>query len=538
MAELLENGSFENALGSEWVALGDAAISRSTTPATIPDGAYCLHIEAANDEDDGTYQDVTVTGGSTVTVSFSFYLSPPGISSASVSAYLVRTDTSEEINSAIAVAEGAWASFVPFTDVPVGEAGEGSIPLRLKIVLNTAIAFGYDLWIDDVSLISAGDEDPPPEPPPTIPPVIQCPEGGAYYAIWLRSPTGTRLASLHEAITFNFARVVCGVGSFSVTLPGFPGELTAIEENSIIEIWRGIGPGTAALIFVGFVEAIRREIVAVNTAGNIVENIVLSGCDPNGLLARRVVPYGASVSGGTYTSQPIDNIMKAIVRKACGSTADAARQYPTSSFEVEIDTSAGPTTTRTVALRNVWEVLEELWEDSRQAGTEVLFEVTWLFDDPMDLQFRTSAAGYLNSDLTDSMRFGTVFGSLTDAWYELNHAESANIIYYGIGAAALGSGSTNPWGRREIYQDVRGESTANGAAALARAELSRYKARPRFGANLADSDTGRFACAWTVGDKVQAVEFGRTWEALIRAVAVSVDENKRETIQASIEAEG
>lgn len=427
-----------------------------------------------------------------------------------------------------------WEEFVS-APINVGAATTGiGVPLKLKILLNGNESNTDTFWLDAIIL----DGTPPdsPLPPPTVPPQPACPPRAVpRYAVWLRSPTGQRLALLKHITGMNWTHVVCGIGRFELTMPNILG--FEVGDSYIVEIRRSLGQWSQ-LEFLGFVEVPYDELVARRARPNspIVkeELLTLSGTDANGLLSRRIVPIAAESTGGTLTGMPIDNMMKALVRRHMGSGAESARQFG-SMFSVAADASAGPTTTRTVALRNVFEMIRELWEASQAENNEVFFEV-----EPTtatSFTFRT-ATGQLKSDLRETLRFGSAYRNLVKPFRVTNYAESANVIYHSFGAGVvLGAiDETNPWARREVYEDTRTESQSNGAVASAKATLARLGAKEVFGAELLDAPNARYGCAWKCGDRIRAWEFGKTWDAIIRTVTVSVDGNGRETVSARIEA--
>jgi hypothetical protein len=543
------NGSFEapdyglaeNEFAADWTLTGGAeALYQALSPGPIPDGVACGQLQVTSgSSNQGISIEVAVKAGTTVDLSLASHLDSFG--SPSFEVELSRPDTSTTLYAVSLAGSDAWAEHA-HSNIAVGVGSSNAVTVRLTIILDVAGSATTEAWLDAIELVGEVPDDS--GPPPTVPPPRGCPPGPAHYSLWLRSPTGAYLALLDTLISFSYTRVVCGIGTFTVLLPGFPAGLSDIEENSIVEIWRGIGPEEERLVFVGFVEVLRRVLVEVAYGpgpdeSSLVENLELRGCDPNGLLNRRVIPYLAETAEGDLGPDPIDDLMKSVVRLAMANGDD--RAYPSSYFSVEADAGAGPEAERTVALRPVWDVLLELRDASREAGTEVLFDVRWNNNDAFDLEFRTTTLGYLGADLTgpDGPRLGSAFGNLSGAEYERNYQETANIVYYDYDGVVyeVGAGSSNIWGRRESYQDARSETTSDGAASIARAASAERTVRERLSATLPDTDIFRYGCAWDLGDKVRAIEFGRTWDAMIWAVTVTMSENNVETIQAAIEAE-
>lgn len=545
MPNLLENGSFETPVYTDpdnelppWQLFGSGNtqsngggryLLQNTFQTPIPDGAGCGEIAVnPSSTDSGIYQDVEVNAGTTVDLSLWYWLDSVAVVTPAP-AFIVsitRQDTATVIFTTELAGADEWVAFQQ-NNINVGTASTPTVTLRLKILLDTN-AGGTDVaWVDNVVLDGTAGGGPPP----TVPPILECPEGGARYEVWLRNPAGDRVARMGVITGMNWAHIACGIGRFKVETPRVSALALGITDGWMVEIRRRLGYQPSILEFLGFVEQVERVVVARDDT----EMLTLSGVSPNGLLQRRRVPIEAGDTGGTLTGT-IDNLMKDIVRDHMGADADASREYDSSLFSVAADTSAGPSTTRTVALRNVWDVIRELWELSRAAGTEIFFEVK-PESPPPAFTFRTST-GQLGNDLRGSLRFGTGYRNLVNPQISTSWAGTANVVYYEFGASSVEGDieAGNTWARRETYEDTRGETGASGAEALATAALSRFGARTRFTADLLDSPSARYGCAWKCGDRIRAYEFGTTWDAIIRTVTVTVDGEGRETVKAQIEA--
>lgn len=504
-----------------------------------------LNIPTLGSVGNGLYQVVAVAPDSPVRIQLSFgnlhtsYAAPYP----QLTFKVIRQDTSAELFSSTEDVLGdtsIWQAFdTGVLNVVGGDSAGVSIEFRITFDENGSGTFD-GTFFDAASFegtAPGGEPPPPPPPPPTIPP-DECPPGNATYALVLRAPNGDVVDILSYLISFSFTRIVCAPGSFEVVLPRFPTGTTAIAIDSIVEIWRGLSPDDSVLVFVGFVERVVRQAVAtINGAGGltVTETIILSGTDPNGLLKRRVVNAAADDAEGTIAGT-IDDLMKLLVRDHFGSGAIAARRLPVAYFAVEADASAGATTGRTVAARNVLEVIADLQEESRNT-TEVLWEVRWNPIDALDLTFRT-ALSYLGIDRTSKILFGSIFGTVRNAQMDTDATDSANIIHYEFGTFTDDSTLdlvTNPWARREVNEDVRTQATAEATLGLIQTTLDARRVRDHLTAELVDFGT-RYGCGFDVGDLIKLWEFNREWIAVIRSVSVSYSEGKEETIDAGIEA--
>lgn len=534
MAELLTNGGFESGV-AEYGAGGSGALSQVSSP-TPAVGSHCARVAIPTGASGGTiYREVLVAPGTANTWAFQTWLSA---ADGGVLRYTVtRMDTGEIVTTGTVAGAGGWvAESVSFT-----APGSGSgVTLRYEIGLGiyigaTVYEFFTDEWaVDGTAGSGGGGGAVSPEP-------LDDERGeGRGVIVWLYDSAGTRQALLHRLASVTWTHVVCGVGRFEIVLPNVLD--FEVGDSTIVEIRRRLQVGTSYLEFVGLVDEVERIKIARarrdpdddGAAGESEtgELLRLAGTDLNGLLARRQIPIAAAASGGTLTGA-VGDVMKAVVRRHLGPGAETARQLPVGMFTVAADAGDGPTTTRTVALRSVYDVLRELWEFSRAEGEEVFFEV--YPTTATQWQFRT-ATGQLRRDQRQSLRFGAAYRNVAEPGLLRLYGERANVVYYSYGAAEVAQGSPTGLTRREGYEDVRSEATGAGAGALAKAALDRQAPRARFQATLADAPNARYG-VWRCGDRIRAYEFGRLWDAVITAVTVTVSEGGQETIQARIEAE-
>lgn len=362
---------------------------------------------------------------------------------------------------------------------------------------------------------------------------------GTEYEIVLYTQDGLRLAVIDQAVNFEYMHVINGLGRFKINLPK-TFDKALIAKNRRIGFWRKPEGGARRQDFHGIVTRPFRW----QSTGNAVARSI-SGYSANLLLKRKFVNYPAG-SAQAEKDGPADNVMKAIVRENLGTSAPGARQLPSTIFSVASDAGKGPTVARAFAWQNVLEVLQELSDTARQAGTEVYFAVAPVSE--KQVEFRT----YIGQPGTDRTADGPLplivgvdYDNLRNAEYDENFDDEANAVTaggQGEGAARVRAvavtpeASNNPFARAELFRDARHESNVDALLDMANAELIAQRGIRRFAAQIQDAPGTRYGVDWFFGDRVMASFDGEQFESLIRAVEVSIDGNGREQIKATLEA--
>lgn len=358
----------------------------------------------------------------------------------------------------------------------------------------------------------------------------------ADYELWIVGPNGDVLSPPLEGVkSFTYTHSLHGLGFFSVALPeSFRYELLGIDRR--IHFFRKPDNGSMRQDFVGF---IRRIII--ETDENNVTTQTVQGYNANHLLDGRII-YAAAGSTQAEKSAAIDDMMKAIVGEQCGSSAAAARQFPSSYFSVQANSTSGPTIAKGFAYRPMMDVLREVNEASRQAGTEVFFQVMPLGIDRF--MFVTSTA-QLGRDISDRVEFSIERENLSAAKLTIDWSNERN-YGYGLGAGEgtdryIGTSENTTrsgaswYARREVSKDARNQADG-GADAAAQSVVAERRPLTTFGANIKSIAGCAYGVDWNAFDRV-AVSFKKlTFDSIIRTVTVSVEDTGNEKISARLEA--
>lgn len=370
-------------------------------------------------------------------------------------------------------------------------------------------------------------------PTPSVP-------AGTSYQLWLSRDDGTRLKKLDTIESFSYTRALNFPGAFQVTLPP-DFDRTLIAEDRRILVWRKPPGGARSLDFCGL---IRGWNYSAGADGRVQR--VVRGRDLTYLLSGRVVAYSAG-SAQADQADYADDMLKAIAAQNLGSSATAARQISSTYFSVAGDASAGPSLTKAFSYRNVLDVMKEIAEAARQAGTETYFQIEPTTETAFEFRTYTGQPGHdRTSDAAGGLTFGLEFGNLSDPALDYDAEAEVNFAY-GLGQGEgsdrnvqTGEDTTRSgaslFARREAAAQSSNESTDAGVADAADATVNAGRPQLLFTATLLSVPGSVYGLDWGFGDRVTVSFDGLQFDALVRAVNVNVDRNGQETVTGALEA--
>ena len=362
------------------------------------------------------------------------------------------------------------------------------------------------------------------------------------FEVWLCRDDGTRLALLDTAAGFEYSIALHDVGACSLVLPGsFDRSLLAPDRK--LEFWRQPPNGALAL---ERVYLIRRLVSATDAEGRA--TIKLIGLDGNHLLKRRIVAYAAGAAQASMTDQA-DDMARAVVIDNLGADATAARQISSTYLTIAAERSAGPSLTLSFSRDNVLEVLKDVAAAAQTAGTAVYWHV--VDATPAQWQFRTytgqPGADHSYPDGVNPVLLSLELGNLAEPELDEDYTQEVTYAYAGgqgegadrvvATAEDTARSGRSLFGRCEGWGDSRNEDSTGGVTAQAQRLLDEGRPKLRFAAKIVDSAGNRYGIHWRWGDRVTAIYSGYTFEAIVRAIRVSVDGNGKEAIDARLEVE-
>ena len=368
---------------------------------------------------------------------------------------------------------------------------------------------------------------------------------GAEYDLWLlHHADGHVLTRISTYSAFQYAKVVNDIGSFSVTVPS-SFDISLVQRDTRLVIYRTPPEGTKALDFVGFVRYISKEVRGQSM------NYVIQGPCLNDLLRRRIVAYAAGTAQAAMAAVAADDMMKAIVTDNLGGDAAAARQITSYGFSIQANATAGTVVTKSFSWMNVLEVLKKIADLSQTtAATAAYFGAVplstgWL------CEFRTNVnqwgADHRHPDgPAGPVIFSLAFRNLENVTRNINYRDEVTYVYAGgqdVGTSRNIQEATDatragksPFNRCEAFVDANNSTTD--AAVLGDANSAVRKGRPRrlFSANLANVGDQIYGRDFGHGDYITCVFDGETIDARIDAVSVTVNGNN-ENVQMMVREE-
>jgi hypothetical protein len=352
------------------------------------------------------------------------------------------------------------------------------------------------------------------------------------YSCYLDDTFGNRLADASNFLALEYSRVVNGISTAKLTLPGdFPTDFI-INPDGRLEIWRKLDSGREYLD-TDTVWLIKKVVQKIEASG--LQTIVVEADSPLCVLKEpgRFVNYYAGSDQAQYTAAPADNQIKQVARENIGTSATGTRNI-SSLITIDPDTDMGHVIAKSFAWRDCLKVMQEFADTSTQAGTYVAFDI--VADTPDSLTFRTFAGqrgvdhrfpGGINPVL-----ISPELGNLGEVTFSQDYRNEITYVLAGgkgeqsarltASAQDLTRQGASPFGLREYFQNATQYDTTTGLEAEAQAILRTGRARTLFQGRLIDMPDSRYGVDWAWGDFVTAQAFGRLIDCRIDAVSVSV----------------
>jgi hypothetical protein len=367
-----------------------------------------------------------------------------------------------------------------------------------------------------------------------------------YFEIWLHDPTGQRLALLDRALDLDYVLAANTLTQWRLTLDADALKPSWIRKDMIISVWRATTGKPLRADFAGF---LTRWLFYDDDDG--VGYLALTGPSAMAILDRRIIAYTAD-STQSSKSDYTDDMLKEIVDENAGSSAtDSDRDLSGAGLAIAADVSAGLSTTRAFAWRNVLTTFITLAEAAEQNGTPIYFDVVPIMAaDSITFEFRT----YTNQRGTDRtyssdnpVIFGKEWGNLRRPLLEYDHSNEANYIYVGgqseaadrkiverSDTARIGA---SPWNRCERFIQATNEKTTAALQARGDAALEEYRPRIRFQGELLSVPGTLYGTDWAFGDRVTAVYRGVQIDGTADRVRVRLRPDGSEQVVAKMKVE-
>lgn len=273
------------------------------------------------------------------------------------------------------------------------------------------------------------------------------------------------------------------------------------------------------------------------TESRIGEMATIRMADGVDLLRRRIVASAADTAGSRKTGAA-DVVMKDFCDEAFGPSAIAARQF--AGVTIQADQTIGQTITKAAAWRNLLQTLQEICDDSAQAGTYLAFDVVAISPSVLEVQVFANQRG---QDRRTSLPIGTDFGNLTDVLIDYAADDEVTFAYAGgqgegVDRVVTGYGDTarmaaSPYNRIEDFLDSRNTTVTADLTNDARAAVRGGRPSMTMQGKLISTASTRFGRDYGFGDYIRAQTRRGSFDARIDALQVTV-QNGVETVDAQL----
>lgn len=240
---------------------------------------------------------------------------------------------------------------------------------------------------------------------------------------------------------------------------------------------------------------------------------IIVGVHPNHLLNRRIIAYNEGTSQASKTDLA-DDLIKAIVRENFTAATDTTRNWTSSVFTVDANTSASTTVRIEMSYRTVLDVLQEVVAQAKTEGTYTGFEVSTLSETGVPT-FRT----YINQRGVDRsstsgqpLKISAVDNAFTNIALDEDWTNAPSFIY-ALGQGALDERAvgtwedtnltaTSPWGRYELATNQAQTEVTLMLEGVAKRRLWQLRPRKVISGKVVDTEPATFGEEYDWGDVV------------------------------------
>lgn len=236
---------------------------------------------------------------------------------------------------------------------------------------------------------------------------------------------------------------------------------------------------------------------------------------PNHLLSRRCIAYNEGTAEASKTALA-DDLIKAIVRENFTAATDTTRNWASTIFSVDADTSSSTTVRIEMSYRNVLATLQEVCSQAATEGTYTGFEVASQTEQGA-MVFRTYV-GQRGVDRSSTsgqpLIVSTTDGSIVEVELDEDYTNAPSFIYVlgqGVGdERAVGTGedttltALSPYGRVELVTNQSQTEVTLMLEGVAKRRLWELRPRKVFAGKIVDTDAATFGEEYNWGDRVVA----------------------------------
>lgn len=363
----------------------------------------------------------------------------------------------------------------------------------------------------------------------------------------LQNADGETIALITKFVALSYTLTTNNISILELIIDGFDLPITNFDRNYRIRITRNGNLEGDAPWFIKFKSV-------SNTRGAY--RIAIIAFHSNWLLKTRSILYYTGSTGARVSNIKADDLIKRIVRQNLGSLSQTATAHvsgvddnyrdivPTnlsSIFTVATDTGQASVTSMSYPRRKMLDVLNQIAQDSYQAGTPLFFGIEE--NSSGLLEFRTRTEQWRDDKTTDLV-ISPEFSNLDQVMRTWDWTEEGSV------AVALGQGNLNARAvsttRDTTITDANilnwNEVSLNSSQSSNTTELNRAAAsllynnrvKESFSGVLQDTESFKYGRDWKWGDRLTAHYLGEEIDCWANVVTVSIADGK-ESISAQLE---
>lgn len=356
-------------------------------------------------------------------------------------------------------------------------------------------------------------------------------------SIWLYEANGHKIQLIDDYLSVKWIRAINDIGWFEIELP-VTFNMTLIQVDGIIEIWRNPAGGKKYVEFAGFIRYIK-----FSTDKDGIETALIAGPDINELVKRRIIAYASGTAQGTHTDNS-DDILLALIRENLGASAIAERNLTALGLSINADQGKGNSQTFSCAWDDLPGALEDLAKSAAAGGIALFWNIVPLGECQFKVYSYTTVPG-MDRTGKHPVIFGLEWGNLSEPELTLDYTDEVTHVYAGgkgvqsareiVEVSSAARTSRSPWGRREAFVDARNETDTAAITALANARLEKGKPRLKFTGTLLDTEQAVYGFDWNFGDRVKISYHRQQFSVLVVAMEGEHTQDGEEIIQAFCE---
>lgn len=380
---------------------------------------------------------------------------------------------------------------------------------------------------------------PPPIVAPTWTPLpVRC---QATYWANLYDWNGNLVAVFDDFKPLTIEHRINGYSNCTFSIDGQDSRISLFKLDYFLEVWRDIGD----LKYIEFEGVHRSDQLQYTEGGHWIytsysrsfEDFLMRRCVMYRNLAKVLEADGVTWHGYTLKNIAADDAMKEFVNENLGPGANnhvvgdpntRLVNGAMPNFNIEPNTSQGPTYFANFSYLNLYEVLQKIAE-----ATGVDFKVRRFSGNQFEFITRYPMLG---SDKSATLVFSPEYGNMTIPSWTLTRTEEVNVV------AVLGQGENtyrhaltferastmdSPWNRRETTHDSSND-TGQGFIDTSTEVLNNLKAKEEFTFSVMQTDASAYGYDYVLGD-VCTVKFGAiTKQKKVTGIVINVSDGKED----------